>query len=133
MDRRIKGCAAAMTALVAACGGRVDDSAGGSATGSPAVVSEAACKRACPSDPEPPPSAVEACKSGKDPSGAGCDAPYVAALNCAAALVVCKDGKTDPSASASAVVAKCGGDLFGYQACLLKSLDGGLPSLDAGR
>lgn|GEM_PF-6356420 len=133
MNRRIKGCAAAMTALVAACGGRVDDSSGGSAGARPAVVSEAACKRACPSDPEPPPSAVEACRSGRDPSGAGCDAQYVAALNCSAALVVCKDGKTDPTASASAVVAKCGADLFGYQACVLKGFDGGLPSLDAGR
>ena len=27
----------------------------------------------------------------------------------------------------------CAADLFGYQGCVLKSFDGGLPSLDAGR
>lgn len=131
---RSEACAAVLTALwVAACGGRVEETDGGSARSTPAVVSEAACKRACPGDPEAPPSTVEACKRGEDPSGAGCDAQYVAALNCAAARVVCKDGKTDPTASANAVVASCAADLFGYQGCVLKSFDGGLPSLDAGR
>ena len=135
MNRRIEVCAVVVCALVAsACGGRIEEADGGSAGSNPTVVSEAACTKACPSDPDPPPSAVETCRSGKDPSGTGCDSEYVAVLNCAAGLVVCKDGKTDPAASANAVLAKCSAGFLGYQACVVKGFDGGLPrGLDAGR
>lgn len=140
MNRRIESCAALLvlvmsaTLAMSACGGRVDEADGGSAGSNPTVVSEAACKKACPNDPDPAASAVETCKSGKDPSGTGCDAQYVAVLNCAAGLVVCKDGKTDATASANAVFAKCSSVFLGYQACLLKGFEGGIPKgFDAGR
>lgn len=111
-----------------------EEADGGSTRSNPPVVSEAACTRACPGDPEPPPRDVEACKSGRDPSGAGCNAQYVAVLNCAAPLVVCKDGKTDAAASANAVFATCTSLFLGYQLCVQKGFDGGLPaSRDAGR
>jgi len=111
----------------------VEETPDGGASGKPAVVSEAACKKACPADPEPPPSAIEECRSGRDPSGAGCDAHYVASLNCASALIVCRDGKTDANASTTAIFERCAADLFGYQTCLLKGLDGGLGIPDARR
>ncbi|MFO0639948.1 MAG: hypothetical protein U0183_12100 [Polyangiaceae bacterium] len=116
-------------ALVVACGGKVEGSEGdgpsSSTSPAPGVVAPNACQKACPNDPEPPADAVAQCKSGEDPSGAGCKNEYVAVLNCFAGKVVCKDGKTDPEASAQALFVACGSAIFAYQGCASKGFDAG--------
>lgn len=134
---------AALLAVGVACGGKLDgdDGTGGSGTNGSqgsgsggtsgsagsGTISEKACQKACPNDPEPEPEAVAACKKGEDPSGASCTREYVAVVNCAAGKVTCgADGTIDPEASGTAVVTACGSQIFAYQACVTKGIDGGL-------
>jgi hypothetical protein len=124
------------TALVAlfgpsACGGTIaDDSKDGGTTGTrPSVTLAEVCKKACPADPEPSRDQVEACLTGKDPSGQRCDTEYLAIALCAGGKSVCKDGKTDPSATVQIITSACGAEFQRYQLCVLA---GAATGFDAG-
>ncbi len=114
-------------ALAIGCGGRIEETDGGARANAeaPAVFPEAVCKKACPEDPEPPAAGVAECLKGEDPSGLGCQAQYVALASCAAAAVVCKEGKLDPNGTATALFARCAPALLRYQTCVTGRADAG--------
>jgi len=122
--------ASAVGFMVVACGGKIEGEGGDGTPGStsssaPGVLAPNACEKPCPNDPAPPASAVDQCKRGEDPSGAACRNEYVALVNCAAGKVVCKEGKTDPQASAEALIGACTGAILAYQGCVSKGFDAG--------
>ncbi len=116
--------------VLTACGGTIaDDSRDGGPTSSttrPGVTLADVCKKACPADPDPPKAQIDACLSGKDASGQGCDKEYLALLLCAGGRSVCKDGKTDPNATVQIITSTCAAELFRYQGCVTAGFDAGL-------
>lgn len=114
--------------VIAACGGTIADDSrdGGQTPPRPTTTLADVCKKACPNDPDPTQAQIDACLSGKDTSGQGCQTEYLALVLCAGGRAICKDGKTDPSATFQAITAACGGELERYQRCVVRGFDGGL-------